>query len=141
MDSDQIKGGTTMAFCHNCGTHLADGAAFCANCGAPQKPAAQQQNNKKPAAQQKPAEKRDLEKSAQKQLQTGRKRLWLTSLLPMRICAWQKHGLSAPWFAPVSPNLCNNQQKERALRLLFFLAIMHFLGYSICIIPREDDDL
>lgn len=25
-----------MAFCHKCGTHLADGAAFCANCGAPQ---------------------------------------------------------------------------------------------------------
>lgn len=33
-----------MAFCHNCGTHLADGAAFCANCGAAQKPAAPQQN-------------------------------------------------------------------------------------------------
>ena len=41
-----------MAFCHNCGTHLADGAAFCANCGAPQKPAAQQPNYQQPNYQQ-----------------------------------------------------------------------------------------
>lgn len=34
-----------MAFCHNCGTHLADGAAFCANCGSPQNAAKPQQPN------------------------------------------------------------------------------------------------
>lgn len=41
-----------MAFCHNCGTHLADGAAFCANCGVAQKPAAQQPNYQQPNYQQ-----------------------------------------------------------------------------------------
>ena len=41
-----------MAFCHNCGTHLADGAAFCANCGAPQKTAAPQQPNYQQSRQQ-----------------------------------------------------------------------------------------
>lgn len=34
-----------MAFCHKCGTHLADGAAFCANCGAPQNSAPPRQPN------------------------------------------------------------------------------------------------
>lgn len=34
-----------MAFCHKCGTHLADGAAFCANCGTRQNPAPPRQPN------------------------------------------------------------------------------------------------